>query len=59
MVRHFLSDGREVQNIEGYKVPYEGATAAAYHIVADFIKKNLPENEKGEKQCTDLQTVTS
>lgn len=39
MIRHFLADGREVESIEGFIVPREGATEAAYRILAEFAKK--------------------
>lgn len=40
MIRHILADGREVQSVEGLVVPHTGATAAVYHIVAEFAKNH-------------------
>ena len=42
MIRHILSDGREVESVEGLVIPPNGPTAAVYRIAAEFIK-NHPE----------------
>ncbi len=54
-IRHILADGREVESIEGIVVPNTGATAAVYHIVAEFAKKHSEircQNKDREKEAT-------
>lgn len=38
-ITHVLADGRRVDSIDGFTVPNTGATAAVYHIAADFARK--------------------
>lgn len=40
MVRHILADGREVESVKGFVIPPTGATAAVYHIAAEFLKNH-------------------
>ncbi len=53
MIRHILSDGREVKSIEGFVIPATGPTATVYRIAAEFYK-NHPEaiyQKREEKTC--------
>ena len=34
MIKHVLSDGRTLDSIEGFRLPYTEATAAAYRLLA-------------------------
>ena len=50
-VKHILSDGTELESIEGLTVPATGTTEAVYRIIADFIKGfGEPEREAGRCQ---------
>lgn len=40
LIRHVLSDGRVLNNIEGFRVPCTQATESAYRILAGFLKIN-------------------
>lgn len=43
MIRHILSDGREVESIAGFVIPPTGPTATAYHIVEQFARRKQAE----------------
>lgn len=38
MIKHVLSDGRTLDNIEGFRLPYTDATAAAYRLIAGLLE---------------------
>ncbi len=46
MVRHFLSDGREIDSVEGKVIPPTGETANAYRIISRIIRQS---NLKGRQ----------
>lgn len=45
-IRHFLSDGTELESIEGYEVPTD---CPAYKVIAEQYAKKLNKNETGVK----------
>ena len=49
MIIHILSDGREVESVEGFVIPTTGATAAVYHIIAEHTKKHNRKNSKKDE----------
>lgn len=53
MIRHILSDGREVESIEGRVIPATGPTATVYRLAAEFIRKHPDAmyKSKEEKLC--------
>lgn len=50
MIRHILADGREVKSIEGMVIPATGATAAVYHIVAEFARNHHETSHQKKKE---------
>lgn len=38
MIKHILSDGRALDSIEGFCLPYTAATATAYRLLAEFLE---------------------
>lgn len=38
MIKHVLSDGRTLDSIEGLRLPYTEATAAAYRLLAGLLE---------------------
>ena len=38
MIKHVLSDGRTLDSIEGFRLPYTEATAAAYRLLAGRLE---------------------
>lgn len=36
MIKHVLADGRVLDSIEGFQIPYTPATEAAYRLLAEF-----------------------
>lgn len=61
MVRHFLTDGREIDSVEGKVIPPTGETAAFYHIVAGIVNARRSNLEGGEGECekNDLNAMVS
>lgn len=37
-IKHILADGRQLDTLEGYTLPYNGTTEAAYRLLAEFLK---------------------
>lgn len=37
-IKHILADGRQLETIEGYTLPYNRATETAYRLLAEFWK---------------------
>ena len=55
MITHILSDGREVDSIEGFVIPPTGATEAVYRIIAEFTAKhsdNTCKHKENKKNAT-------
>ena len=52
MVKHVLSDGREVESVEGILIPPSGPTAAVYRIIAEFAK-NHPQCVRKREESSD------
>ena len=46
-VRHFLADGREVEDIEGHFVPYNEQNAGIYHVLRGIARRIMSEAEEG------------
>lgn len=40
MIKHILSDGRELESVEGFVIPSTGPTAAVYRIAVDFARNH-------------------
>ena len=38
MIKHVLADGRTLDSIEGFRLPYEEATETAYRLLAGFLE---------------------
>lgn len=38
MIKHVLSDGRTLDNIEGFRLPYTEGTATAYRLMAGLLE---------------------
>lgn len=38
MIKHILADGRTLDSIEGFRLPYTDATAAAYRLIAGLLE---------------------
>ena len=38
MIKHVLADGRTLDSIEGFRLPYTDATAAAYRLIAGLLE---------------------
>lgn len=55
MIRHILSDGREVESIEGFVIPPTGPTATAYHIVEQFARRQQAEEYKKKEAKTNAE----
>lgn len=36
MIKHILSDGRRLDSLDGFRIPYTQATEAAYRLLAEF-----------------------
>lgn len=57
MIRHILADGREVDSIEGFVVPYTGPTETVYRIAVECMRKKecgrVMQNENGIKKRPD------
>lgn len=56
MIKHVLSDGREVKSIEGMVIPATGRTAAVYNLAAEFLS-NHPEIIHQKKEAETNATV--
>ena len=52
-IRHFLSDGREVDSIEGFVIANAGHTAAVYRIVLNHMKK-CADKERNDVKKTEI-----
>lgn len=50
MVKHILSDGREVESIAGKVIPTKGPTEAVYRIVLDFAKRRDNQQKKDKEE---------
>ena len=50
MIKHILSDGTELDSIEGFVVPPSGQTEAVYRLVAMMIL------ERRKRECRVLET---
>lgn len=37
-IKHVLSDGRVLDSIDGFRLPYTDATAAAYRLLAGLLE---------------------
>lgn len=53
MIRHILSDGREVESVEGLVIPTTGPTAAVYKIITDYVNKRAETSPKNKETMTD------
>lgn len=49
MIKHVLADGRILNHIEGYQVPYTETTEVAYRLLAEFAKR-AADKKKEEKE---------
>ena len=38
MIKHVLSDGRTLDSLEGFRLPYTQATETAYRLLAGFLE---------------------
>lgn len=38
MIKHVLADGRILDSIEGFRLPYTDTTAAAYRLLAGLLE---------------------
>ena len=38
MIKHVFSEGRTLDSIEGFRLPYTDATAAAYRLIAGLLE---------------------
>lgn len=38
MIKHILSDGRVLDSIEGFCLPYTSATATVYRLLAEILE---------------------
>lgn len=52
MIRHILSDGREVESIEGFVIPTTGPTAAVYNIITEFVNNHPGRTQRNEEDKT-------
>ena len=52
MIRHILSDGREVESIEGFVIPTTGVTAAVYQIITEHAKKHNSKKDEYKTNAT-------
>lgn len=48
-IKHILSDGRELDSIEGFRLPYTAATATAYRLLAEFLEGGGRVDPRAEK----------
>ena len=39
MIKHVLSDGRRLDNIEGFRLPYTAATEGVYRLMAEILSR--------------------
>ena len=53
MIIHILSDGREVESIEGYVIPTTGPTEAVYKILADHARKRPGSTQENNEDIAD------
>ena len=44
-IHHVLSDGRRLDNIDGFVIPNSGLTAAVYQIAAELNRKRRTPKE--------------
>ncbi|MDD3251799.1 MAG: hypothetical protein PHV18_04470 [Lachnospiraceae bacterium] len=40
MIKHVLADGRTLDRIDGFQIPYTPATEAVYRFLADFLERS-------------------
>lgn len=50
MVKHFLSDGREVKSIAGKVIPATGPTETVYRIVLEHARKRQNQQKKEKEE---------
>ncbi len=56
MIKHVLADGRVLDSIDGFQIPYTPATEAAYRLLAEFCRRGGRNYGKAEKaRCTEPQ----
>ena len=56
MIKHVLADGRVLDSIDGFKIPYTPATEAAYRLLAEFWMRGGRNYGRTEKtRCTEPQ----
>lgn len=58
MIKHVLSDGREVDSVDGLVIPaYKSAASAVYQIVAEFARKQTEAIRSKEESNADIETT--
>lgn len=43
MIKHVLSDGRRLDSIEGFRLPYTAATEGVYRLMAEILSRGASE----------------
>lgn len=49
MIKHVLADGRILDSIEGFRLPYTDTTATAYRLLAGFLEGGGGVDRRTEK----------
>ena len=48
MIKHVLSDGRRLDSIEGFRLPYTAATEGAYRLMAELLSRGANKEQASQ-----------
>ena len=49
-IKHILADGRQLETLEGYTLPYNGTTETAYRLLAELLRGGVGNGTETEAQ---------
>lgn len=49
-IKHILADGRQLETLEGYTLPYNGTTETAYRLLAELLRGGVDDGTEPTAQ---------
>lgn len=49
-IKHILADGRQLETLKGYTLPYNGTTETAYRLLAELLRGGGAVEQQETKQ---------
>lgn len=58
-IKHILADGRQLETLEGYTLPYNSTTETAYRLLAELLKGGVGNGTETETETETYRDYTA